>query len=35
MAQATKSVKSFRVGGVKGYLRGTVWYLCYHEAGKR
>ncbi len=27
--------KSFRIGRVKGYLRGTVWYLCYHENGRR
>lgn len=26
---------SFRVGKVKGYLRGQVWYLCYHENGRR
>src|SRR6266404_132513 len=22
---------SFRVGRVQCYLRGQVWYLCYHE----
>ncbi len=22
---------SFRVGRVKAYRRGRVWYLCYHE----
>lgn len=27
--------KSFRVGRVKVYLRGRVWYLCYFENGKR
>jgi integrase len=27
--------KSFRVGKVQAYLRGHVWYLCYHEAGQR
>jgi integrase len=26
---------SFRVGRVQGYLRGQVWYLCYHEYGQR
>src|SRR5215475_14502939 len=26
---------SFRVGRVQGYLRGRVWYLCYHEHGQR
>lgn len=26
---------SFRIGKVLGYLRGKVWYLCYHENGKR
>ena len=31
---AKKSV-SFRVGKVQGYLRGQVWYLCYHEQGQR
>jgi integrase len=29
-----KSV-SFRVGKVQAYLRGQVWYLCYHENGQR
>lgn len=29
------NAKSFRVGKVHGYLRGRVWYLCYHEHGKR
>jgi len=29
----TKSV--FRVGKVQAYLRGSIWYLCYHENGKR
>ena len=27
--------KSFRVGRVRAFLRGRVWYLCYHENGKR
>jgi site-specific recombinase XerD len=26
---------SFRVGKVRAYRRGQVWYLCYHENGKR
>ncbi len=26
---------SFRVGRVQAYLRGQVWYLCYHQDGKR
>jgi hypothetical protein len=26
---------SFRVGKVFGYRRGQVWYLCYHENGRR
>jgi site-specific recombinase XerD len=26
---------SFRVGKVQAYLRGRVWYLCYHENGQR
>jgi len=26
---------SFRIGKVQGYLRGRIWYLCYHESGKR
>jgi integrase len=26
---------SFRVGKVSGYRRGQVWYLCYHENGRR
>lgn len=27
--------QSFRVGKVTAYLRGSVWYLRYHENGKR
>ncbi len=27
--------KPFRVGRVRVYLRGRVWYLCYHENGRR
>jgi len=26
---------AFRVGRVQAYLRGQVWYLCYHENGVR
>jgi integrase len=26
---------SFRVGRVLAYQRGRVWYLCYHESGRR
>jgi integrase len=26
---------SFRVGKVRAYLRTKVWYLCYHEHGRR
>jgi integrase len=26
---------AFRVGKVRGYRRNKVWYLCYHEHGKR
>jgi integrase len=26
---------SFRVGKVRAYRRGRVWYLCYHEQGRR
>src|SRR5579864_1300045 len=29
-----KSV-AFRVGKVQAYRRGQVWYLCYHEHGRR
>ena len=30
-----KKNDSFRVGKVLAYLRGKVWYLCYHEHGQR
>ncbi|MBL8823457.1 MAG: tyrosine-type recombinase/integrase [Planctomycetia bacterium] len=30
-----RTAESFRIGKVQGYLRGSVWYLCYHEQGKR
>ncbi|HUG17351.1 MAG TPA: hypothetical protein VMM56_00140, partial [Planctomycetaceae bacterium] len=26
---------SFRIGKVRGDLRGKVWYLSYHENGRR
>jgi integrase len=26
---------SFRVGRVQAYLRGRIWYLSYHENGRR
>lgn len=29
------SKKSFRIGRVRGDLRGNVWYLTYHEHGQR
>ena len=35
MPSATKSRRSFRIGRVKAYLRGSIWYLCYHQAGVR
>jgi len=31
----SKKQTSFRVGRVQGYLCGQVWYLCYHEHGRR
>lgn len=30
-----KRASSFRVGNVRAYLRGKIWYLCYHENGAR
>jgi integrase len=30
-----KKSNAFRVGKVRAYLRGEVWYLCYHEHGRR
>jgi integrase len=30
-----KKSPSFRVGRVRAFLRGRVWYLCYHEQGRR
>lgn len=29
--KAGKGKKSFRVGRVRAFLRGRVWYLCYRE----
>jgi|GEM_PF-3168152 len=34
-AKATRSADQFRVGNVRGYLRGSVWYLYYYEQGQR
>src|SRR5689334_18546922 len=31
----SRNTSSFRVGRVLAYLRGHVWYLCYHEHGRR
>jgi integrase len=30
-----KPVRSFRIGKVQANLRGQVWYLCYHDNGRR
>ncbi|MBD3675704.1 MAG: tyrosine-type recombinase/integrase [Planctomycetaceae bacterium] len=30
-----KQIKSFRVGRVRGDLRGKVWYLTYYDQGRR
>ena len=30
-----KGKSSFRIGKVQAYLRGKVWYLCYHDNGAR
>jgi integrase len=30
-----KTRHSFRIGKVQAYLRGHIWYLCYHENGRR
>jgi integrase len=35
MAGKTARSGSFRVGKVKAYMRGEIWYLCYFENGKR
>gem|GEM_PF-6330212 len=34
MAKCESDV-SFRFGRVKAYRRNKIWYLCYHEDGKR
>jgi integrase len=31
----SKKSLSFRVGKVRAYRRGSVWYLCYYENGSR
>jgi hypothetical protein len=31
----SRKATSFRIGRVRAYLRGRVWYLCYHEDGRR
>jgi hypothetical protein len=31
----SRKSKSFRIGKVQGYLRGKIWYLCYHDQGQR
>lgn len=31
----SRNVSAFRVGRVHAYLRGKIWYLCYHENGHR
>ena len=31
----SKQATSFRIGRVRAFLRGRVWYLCYHEHGRR
>lgn len=33
--KSAKRATAFRVGRVRAYRRGQVWYLCYHENGKR
>src|SRR5262245_61311762 len=30
-----QKLRSFRIGKVQAYLRGKVWYLCYHQHGRR
>jgi hypothetical protein len=30
-----RAASAFRIGKVRGYRRNKVWYLCYHEQGKR
>src|SRR4051812_27761976 len=31
----SRRASTFKIGKVQGYLRSNVWYLCYHEHGKR
>lgn len=33
--KSASKTTAFRIGRVRVYLRGRVWYLCYHENGKR
>ncbi len=30
-----RKAAQFRIGRVRVFLRGRVWYLCYHEQGRR
>jgi integrase len=34
-SRSRRTETEFRIGKVKGYLRGQVWYLCYVEEGRR
>jgi integrase len=34
-SKSPKTSSQFRIGRVQGYLRGSVWYLYYHEQGQR
>ena len=34
-SRRNKKSTSFRIGRVRAYLRGRVWYLCYYEDGRR
>jgi integrase len=31
----SRAASAFRIGKVRAYRRNKVWYLCYHECGKR
>src|SRR5947208_3219718 len=31
----SKKSVPFRVGKVAAYIRGHIWYLCYHDGGQR
>jgi integrase len=35
MRPAKLATRTFRIGKVKAYVRGKVWYLCYQESGQR